>query len=241
VIRVFTRIVGLLALLAPVVAHAQQTNLDQGKSASQLFSATCAECHKAGHALGKGKSTDQIAGFLREHYTTSREQAAALAAYVSGGRDTVANPSPGKKPPVDRAASTEEPKPDKHNPAKPQKPDDTGTANTKPPRHPEPEVKPAEETSHGIPGFFTSPATRTEGTPHDKPANVRNRRKEPATPTEEKSQEPAAVAHAPASPETPAATPEMPKAERAPAAANAPAEPSSGETSEPVPRDNVPD
>ena len=98
-IRVFLPIVSLFAVLAPAIAQAQQTNLDQGKSASQLFAGSCAECHKAARGLAKGKSADAVAAFLREHYTTGRDQAAALAAYVVGGRDTVATPTPGKKPP----------------------------------------------------------------------------------------------------------------------------------------------
>ena len=48
--------------------------------ASQIFSSACAECHKAPHGLAKGKSAATVAEFLREHYTTNREQAAALAA-----------------------------------------------------------------------------------------------------------------------------------------------------------------
>jgi hypothetical protein len=51
----FMPTIGLLAALAPAMAHAQ-TNLDQGKSASQIFSAACAECHKAPQGLAKGKS-----------------------------------------------------------------------------------------------------------------------------------------------------------------------------------------
>ena len=53
--RGFAPTIGLLAALAPAMAHAQ-TNLDQGKSASQIFSAACVECHKAPHGLAKGKS-----------------------------------------------------------------------------------------------------------------------------------------------------------------------------------------
>ena len=91
--RGFALTIGLLAALAPAMAHAQ-TNIDQGKSASQIFANACAECHKSASALRKGKSAAAVAEFLREHYTTGREQAASLAAYVAGGRDTVAAPAP---------------------------------------------------------------------------------------------------------------------------------------------------
>jgi len=95
--RGFALTIGFLAVLAPAMAHAQ-TNIDQGKSASQLFANGCAECHKAPHALAKGKSAATVAEFLREHYTTGRDQAAALAVYVVSSRDTVASPAPGRRP-----------------------------------------------------------------------------------------------------------------------------------------------
>ena len=98
--------IGLLALFMPASAIAQ-TNLDQGKSASQIFASDCAECHKGARGLAKGRSSASLTDFLREHYTTSREQAAALAAYVLGGRDSNAGGpgsfTPGQKPPTDRA------------------------------------------------------------------------------------------------------------------------------------------
>ncbi len=247
--RVFLPIVSLLAALAPTMALAQQTNLDQGKSASQLFAGSCAECHKAPHGLAKGKSTDAVAGFLQEHYTTSRAQAAALAAYIVGGRDTVATPAPSKRPPEHASATTEEAKPDAKPEAKPErrrepkpKPEENATANAKP-RQPADNEKPKEEASHGLlPGILT-PAAKPDGSQRDKPAVAsRNRRKEPVTP--EAPQEPAAIAHAPAAPAVtePAAQAETPKPEEVPApSAKAPAEPAPGESNEPVPRDNVPD
>ena len=109
-----TGLLGFLTLLAPALAHAQ-TNLDQGKSASQIFATACAECHKAPHGLAKGQSASALADFLREHYTTNAQQAAALAAYVKGGSGEtpigVAPQSRGQKPKTRQAnASTEEPR-----------------------------------------------------------------------------------------------------------------------------------
>ena len=106
----FALTIGFVAALAPAMAQAQ-TNIDQGKSASQLFGNSCAECHKAPHALAKGKSTAAVAQFLNEHYTTGRDQAAALAIYVTSGRDTVASPVPGRKPSPGEAANA---KPRRH-------------------------------------------------------------------------------------------------------------------------------
>ena len=113
--------IGLVAVLAPAMAHAQ-TNLDQGKSASQIFAAACVECHKAPRGLGKGKNSAALTDFLVEHYTTSRAQAAALAAYVLGGRgaEPIGGAAQGKaqKPPAERAdrgaPAQEETKPSRH-------------------------------------------------------------------------------------------------------------------------------
>jgi hypothetical protein len=58
-------------------AHSQ-SNLDAGKSAAQIFSATCNACHRSPREL---KQTS--AGFLREHYTTGPREAAAMAAYLT--------------------------------------------------------------------------------------------------------------------------------------------------------------
>ncbi len=59
-------------------------NFSAGKSPAQLFASDCtgAGCHKGPQGLGKGGGIG-LAGFLREHYTNSRESAAALANYLS--------------------------------------------------------------------------------------------------------------------------------------------------------------
>ena len=55
------------------------------KPPAQLFASDCtgAGCHKGPQGLGKGQVPGSLAGFLREHYTNSRESAAALAGYLS--------------------------------------------------------------------------------------------------------------------------------------------------------------
>ena len=58
--RGFALTIGFLAVLAPAMAHAQ-TNIDQGKPASQLFANACAECHKAPHALAKAEKSAEPA------------------------------------------------------------------------------------------------------------------------------------------------------------------------------------
>src|SRR5271170_8144522 len=82
--------IGLFVGLLPALAHAQ-TNIDQGKSPAEIFSTDCATCHKSARGLAKGRVSSGLASFLFGHYTASRDQAAALAAYVmgAGGGDAV--------------------------------------------------------------------------------------------------------------------------------------------------------
>ncbi len=116
-----TRVASALPLVAPplavvLLAVAQlilapaamplalaQTNIDQGKPASELFANYCAVCHKSTRGLANGRSGPALSQFLREHYAASREQAALLTAYVisAGGN---------APPPKPERAKTEEPK-----------------------------------------------------------------------------------------------------------------------------------
>jgi len=54
------------------------------KPPAALFNSDCtgSDCHRGPQGLSKGKTQGGLAGFLREHYTNSRESAAALAAYL---------------------------------------------------------------------------------------------------------------------------------------------------------------
>jgi hypothetical protein len=91
------------ALVTPPGARAQ-TNIDRGKPPSELFANYCAVCHKTTRGLATGRNSLTLSLFLREHYATSREQAAALAAYViSAGGNAPAPTKPDR-------AKTEEPK-----------------------------------------------------------------------------------------------------------------------------------
>ena len=82
---VFGRGVGLtmavLALALATPAGAQE-NLDSGKTGAQLYAADCAICHKNAQALNKSGGLLGLSGFLREHYTASRESAASIATYL---------------------------------------------------------------------------------------------------------------------------------------------------------------
>ena len=56
-----------------------QTVLGDPRDAAKTFAANCSACHKSPQGLAK---SGQIAGFLRQHYTTGPEMSAAMAAYL---------------------------------------------------------------------------------------------------------------------------------------------------------------
>ena len=80
----------LIGCLAAGEAHAQATNLEAGKSPSQIFAGTCTACHKSPRGLLKTVPASSLPGFLRQHYTTSGEMASVLSSYLvsNGATDT---------------------------------------------------------------------------------------------------------------------------------------------------------
>jgi len=86
-------IFGVVGSLVAAPAGAQE-NLDSGKSGAQLFASNCALCHKSAQALRKSGGPLGLSGFLREHYTSSRESAAIIATYLESFGTP---PAPGKR------------------------------------------------------------------------------------------------------------------------------------------------
>lgn len=80
----------LIGLGAADAAFAQATNLEAGKTPSQIFAQTCNACHKGPRGLLKSVSPGSLPGFLRQHYTTSPDMAGILASYLvsNGAADT---------------------------------------------------------------------------------------------------------------------------------------------------------
>ena len=80
----------LIGCFAADPAQAQATNLEAGKSPSQIFAGTCTACHKSPRGLLRTVSPGSLPGFLRQHYTTSSEMAGPLSAYLisNGATDT---------------------------------------------------------------------------------------------------------------------------------------------------------
>src|SRR4029453_993903 len=72
----------VMALLVSNVGA--QESLDRGKTPTQLFASHCSVCHKSPRGLAKSGGLFGLDGFLREHYMSSRETAAAMSAYLRG-------------------------------------------------------------------------------------------------------------------------------------------------------------
>jgi hypothetical protein len=85
----------LLALAVSSSADAQ-ANLDQGKTGAQLYASACAVCHKSPQSVSNTKLFFGLESFLHEHYTSSRESAAILAAYLKGQEKPSTNPQLGR-------------------------------------------------------------------------------------------------------------------------------------------------
>jgi hypothetical protein len=162
--------IGLLFVLAPAMAQAQ-TNIDQGKSPSEIFANDCATCHKSARGLANGRGSSGLASFLVEHYTASKDQAAALAAYVMGAGGGEAAPAArGPKPTSapDRNRASTEPaapptpgKPDQTPPAAGRQGPQPATASRKPASTPptqQPAAVVAEPTPFSPSAQDTSPA-----------------------------------------------------------------------------------
>jgi hypothetical protein len=244
VTRCFAPIVGLFAVLAPAMAHAQ-TNLDQGKSASQIFAAACVECHKAPRGLANGKSSSAVTEFLSEHYTTSRQQAAALAAYVLGGRGTEpvgGSLQRGQKPAAEgTGALPDEAKPPKRQARQPVKPDENGPGEfrSEAKSDAKPETKPEAKSDVDITIPTPRNRRREAKPPQPSPAPAEANRGPNAAVVQPDSAPPAP----PISVLVPAPTPTP---ERSPAPeTSAPPPPAQADApsgdNAPVPRDNVPD
>ena len=147
----------VLALFIAAQASAQE-DLDSGKTPAQLYASNCAICHKTPNGLSKAGGPFGLQGFLREHYTASRQAAAAIAAYVDAvdrgapaverGPKRAAKPKEAGKPGDAKASKAKaEPKgePKGSEPATPQdKPAEAKPAEAKPSDAAPAEPKPVE-------------------------------------------------------------------------------------------------
>jgi hypothetical protein len=113
----FATVTLLVGCFAAGSAHAQATNLEAGKTPSQIFSGTCNVCHKSPRGLLKTVPASSLPGFLRQHYTTSGDMASVLASYLvsNGAADTryqakdAPKQDPSKKPDAKQEAKQDRP------------------------------------------------------------------------------------------------------------------------------------
>jgi hypothetical protein len=102
----FGRSVLIAILLAGGLGIAQlraQAVLGDPRDAPKIFAANCSACHKGPQGLAK---SGQVAGFLRQHYTTSPEMSAAMAAYLVAAGNAPAKKEKGPATAETPAAST---------------------------------------------------------------------------------------------------------------------------------------
>jgi hypothetical protein len=163
-----------MAAFVPRLALAQ-VNIDQDKTPAHIFSSDCSVCHKSTRGLANGRSRPALSDFLAEHYTSSRQEAAAMAAYVLAGGGAVGTPAPAReqKPEPDQTTrpAAGEPKTREagHPAAKPQeepaaeaKPTGTEEARGKPTR---PERSASVEPGAATPGTKPPEAKLPDGKP----------------------------------------------------------------------------
>jgi hypothetical protein len=143
------------AQAAPAVPPASRgENFSAGKPPAQLFASDCtgSGCHKSAQGLGKDRGRIGLAGFLREHYTNSRESAAALAAYLVSLPAETRAARPERQP---RAAA----RPDDA------KPGDDASRTRKPAATEREESKPAARTQRGRQATAAPPPTPPASVP----------------------------------------------------------------------------
>jgi cytochrome c551/c552 len=110
--RLVSWTMGCLAAALQMTAADAQGNIDAGKTPAQIFGDTCSACHRSARDLRRAS-----ASFLRAHYTTGSDEAAAMASYLSGlgggsePRPAQATPSQPKQRPPTEVAKQSPPRP----------------------------------------------------------------------------------------------------------------------------------
>jgi hypothetical protein len=178
-----------ILLLVRADAALAQDNYEAGKKPAQMFATDCGLCHKSPIGLGKTPGMFGLESFLREHYTASREAAAAIAGYLRSVN--AAQPPP-------RAATRR------------RKTEPASKAADRPPGKRE-QGKPAEAKPAGAGQGGAEPKADAKSG-GEKPAEPKAAEPKPAEPKPEPKAEPKAAepkpAEAPAAPAPPAAKPE---------------------------------
>jgi hypothetical protein len=168
IVRLMPCVIVAVALGATVSSARAQANLDRGKSAAQIFADTCNACHRSPREI-----RPTSAAFLREHYTTGAQQAAAMATYLASvGSDARAVQQ--RRPPTLGAGQAPSPGVDESKGGDNQAalPGNAPTAGPVRPRRPSESVEvgnlPVTPAQEG--GAVAGPAETATGTPARQPA-----------------------------------------------------------------------
>jgi hypothetical protein len=238
----------LLSAVTPIAARAQ-VNIDQDKTPAHIFASDCAVCHKSTRGLANGRGSSELTGFLSEHYTSSKQEAAAVAAYVLAGGGAVGKPAPARE--QNSAAdgdngSAEKPKepkePKSREARRSGKPEEEPAAAAKPGRSASDRTKHerGQRTATAEPGGVGAEAKPPAE--HREPARAHGRQKPaeaaPSTPPAPAAPEPQPAAVAAAPPPAEPAKPENAAPPAPSAATPQQAEPAAAPAGE---RDNIPD
>ncbi len=152
---------GLMIIALGAGALAQE-DLEKGKTGAQIFATDCAVCHKTPQAVLKGGAPGE--GFLRQHYTASREAAASVAAYLRGFKPPARAERPSKQKSSAKPVGEKEAKPVREKGAKSVK--QAQPAEAKPaPSETKPaasETKPAEKGSDAKAGETKAPEQKDQ-------------------------------------------------------------------------------
>jgi hypothetical protein len=172
----------------PTSGHqTEAVDLNEGKSAAELFKAGCAVCHQSPAGLAKGRRDSELAGFLRQHYTSGTQHAAVLAAFLAaggrGGPAAAATPARlNPNAPIDRPPAPIGREEEGRKPQEAARPDREPASKRKPPERPPvaARVPPAPPAHPAAP----PPAAATEAAAHAGDAPASNA--PPPAPVEEK-------------------------------------------------------
>jgi hypothetical protein len=163
-------------------------DLDEGKTGAQMFSTSCVVCHQSPQGLAKGRSAGQLAGFLRQHYTTGTGQAGVLANYLTTGGLERGNATPVRTSVPDKPEKPEPPT------SRRQRPDD---ARGKPEpdvatTHPNRRIRLEDGSTQPVDGLVVLPPGAEQVPAGDaKPDRRRDARPaEPAHPTHQRQRQP---------------------------------------------------
>jgi mono/diheme cytochrome c family protein len=209
------------------VPQTEPMDLDEGKSAQQMFSSSCSVCHQSPAGLAKGRGAGQLSSFLRQHYTTGSGQASSLASFLASpafdrGAPTPVRASPGDKPdkPEKPEQATRKPKPEEAR-------RDSPVAAT----HPQRRIRNEDGTTQPVDGLVVLPPGASEVPDDDRKPAVRRRETRPdAVPGRQRQPRPSEIKPAETKPAEPAqpvevAKPAEPESAPPPVQAEAPKPP----------------